>query len=392
MLIKSDRIYMEDGLKAGLLRVEDGKLIELLPETDSAEVDYDYSGLRVIPGIVDTHNHGAMGYSLMTLSLTAEEQVRGYLKAVASHGVTSVFPTADGEFIATCSRIAREPVCGARIMGIHSEGPFLNRVGENGVYTEPPKVDMRVVQQIWEDSGGLLKLMAIAPELPGSQEAVDFLRGKGVHMAFAHSNMDYADAMSAMDRGISVATHTANVMSGIHHRHMGGLGACLLHPDVQCEVICDGMHVAPEMLKLMFRIKGLDQWMMISDMTEAAGAPVGEYNFFGMLVKIDEEGFCKSDTGRLMGSTQPVVHGIKVLVEKVGLPIEQVLRMAALNAACYYGFGEQKGSLLPGKDADFAVIDEDYKVVATFVEGQKVYDRAEGAELFNQDYLNRFRI
>ncbi len=114
---------------------------------------------------------------------------------------------------------------------------------------------MEEVKRIYEDCDGYLKLMAIAPEIEGRQQVIDYLREKGVILSYAHSNCNYEEAMEAFERGLSVSTHTANVMSGIHHRNMGGLGACLLNEKVFCEVICDGLHIAPPMLEIMFRVK-----------------------------------------------------------------------------------------------------------------------------------------
>lgn len=388
MYIKCDRIYFEEGVRDGYLLIEDGKIVDFIAGTEEAPASFvDYCGYRIIPGLIDTHIHGTQGYGLFGRDdVDQENEVRGFLKGCASLGLTGVFPTASPKMCKTVAAMAKERPAGARVLGIHSEGPYLNRVGENGVATETPTVDMAVIQQIYEDSDGYLKLMAIAPEVEGSQEAIDFLVERGVVMSYAHSNCNYEEAMEAFSNGLTVSTHTANVMSGIHHRHMGGLGACLLNEDVHCEIICDGMHIAPVMIDMMLRLKKDDHWFMISDSSQAAGAPTGTYAFGPFTINIDEEGFAKTDTGRIMGSTKSVLYGISVLVNQLGMSLERVLPMSSLNAANFYGFGEHKGSIAVGKDADFVIIDENYQAVATYVEGQKVYDMQVDKDLFNPDF------
>lgn len=393
MRIKSDQIYFEDGVRNGVLDIENGKIKAFYEGNPDLELTYDYTGSRIIPGIIDTHNHGTRGYGVFTTEFPdPKEEVRGYLKGCAANGITGVFPTSSPAMCKSIVSVSREKPDGAKVLGIHSEGPFLNRVGEGGVHTEPPVVDMDLVKQIYDDSDGMLKLMAIAPELPDSQKVIDFLTQRGVTMAFAHSNCNYEEAMKAFANGIKVSTHTGNVMTGIHHRNMGGLGACLLNDNVQCEIICDGMHIAPEMLELMFRVKSPDHWMMISDSSEAAGAPTGTYRFGGFTIHIDEMGFCKTETGRLMGSTKSVLYGISVLVNKLNMPLEKVLRLSSMNAANFYGFGEQKGSIQIGKDADLVVIDNSFIAMSTFVEGKKVFDYQSEKDFFKKTYLEKFGI
>ncbi len=394
MYIKCDRIYCEDDTLDGYLAVEDGKIVDFCPPDADVDSFIDYTGYRVIPGIIDTHIHGINGFGLLISDGSDPElEVKGFLKGCAGNGITGVFPTASPEVCKAVAKVAKEQPDGARILGIHSEGPYLNRVGEKGIQTKPLTVDMKLVRQIYEDCNGFLKLMAIAPEIEGSQKVIDYLRAKNVILSFAHSNCNYEEAMEAFGHGLSVSTHTANVMSGIHHRNMGGLGACLLNDEIFCEVICDGMHIAPTMLEIMFRVKDYDHWFMVSDASQACGAPVGTYRFWGDFnVTIDEDGFCKSDTGRLMGSTKTVLYGISVLANRLRIPLEQILRMSSLNAAQFYGFAETKGSIAVGKDADLVVINEDYETVATFVEGRKVFDYKINRDLFNENYLTRYKI
>ncbi len=386
--IKSSHIYFEDGIKSGYLVIDDSKIVGYLD--DNAEVaEYeDYGNNRIIPGIFDTHNHGTFGYSLDQTYDNDEEKIkeniRGYLHALSYEGVTCAFPTTDVT-IKQVAEVAKEgDGNGVRVLGIHSEGPYLSRVGENGRPEPYPPIDMQHVENMWNDSQGLLRLVAMAPEIPGSDKAAEYFLSKGVTMAFAHSDLKMQGAKKAVDDGYRVATHTSNVMVGIHHRDIGGLGVMLDDDRVQCEVICDGLHNCLEWLHLMFKTKSHDKFMMISDSVSMAGAPVGRYDVGGVVAEnVTPEGFLKDDDGRLCGSTKSVLYGISNLVEKLHMPLEEVIKMSSLNACRFYGFDDRKGSIKIGKDADLTVISDDYKALATYVEGKKVFDRKIEKPLYN---------
>ena len=388
MIIYSKNIVCEQGIIDGYLVVEGSIIKDIVrKEVEELEADLDYSEEIIIPGIFDTHNHGFMGYDPEDVE-EGESAVEGYLKALASVAVTSIFPTVtdeNGAFKQVVAVAKKEPV-GAKILGIHSEGPYLNRVGEKGVDTGHPDIDLNFVQKMIDDGEGYLKLVALAPELPLAKEAIRLLNKNGVRVAFAHSNQTYEEAMESFKQGISVTTHTANVMAGIHHRNMGGLGACLLNDEIYNELICDGLHVRNEMIEMMLRIKkdALHKFMMISDNVHLGGLKPGRYNNgpFGP-VNITEEGFCLTDTGRLAGSAKPVLYGMKNLVCNMGKRLEDVCIMASLNPAQVYGFGDHKGSLAVCKDADFAVIDKDFNCLYTYSEGRKIYDHTIDTDLEN---------
>ena len=397
MKVQSTRIYMEDGCKAGVLTIENGKITAFTPGTDPEAVDY--GDKRIIPGIFDTHNHATCGFNPGEDFGTLEERkalVKGYLKALASQGTVNVFPTVTPvDAIAAVAAVHDEgPQDGANILGIHSEGPWLSRVGEKGIRTGWPEVSVETTKAMVEAGHGLLRLVALAPEIPGIEPVMEYFLSQGVDLAAAHSDNNYVQATAAYDKGVSVATHTGNVMTGLHHRDVGGLGAALLHEGVECEVICDGLHICNEMLKLYFRMKSTDRFMMISDLTVCSGGPVGRYKSDSPEgdMNLTPEGFLMSDAGRLRGSSQPVLYDIGNLVEKVGVPMETVLKMACLNPCKKYGFADRKGTLAVGKDADFAVITDDYKAQATYSEGRKVYDRDVDGVIINDRFFEEFRV
>ena len=298
-------------------------------------------------------------------------------------------PTAEVEYFKAIVNVCKEEIDGALPIGIHSEGPYLNRVGENGIKEGYPEIKMEYLEKMVNDADGMLKLVAIAPEIPNAKEAIDYFTSQGIRCAFAHSDADYHLAMESFKWGISVTTHTANVMSGIHHRKMGGLGACLLNDDVYNEIICDGLHVSNEMIEIMLRIKkdAFNKVIMVSDTIAMSGAPVGHYSIPGMLdVNITKEGYCLTDTGRLYGSTIPVIGGIKNLVENLQINLSDVLTMSSYNPAHVYG-AHSKGSLEIGKDADFVVIDDEFNVLKTYRSGKCIFDKDKDTQLFNQLFL-----
>ena len=384
--LKSSRICFEDEIKSGYLVIDGKKIVGYLD--DNAKVDHyeDYHDLRIIPGICDTHNHGTYGYGLDSIydsDKKIEDNIKGYLKALCFEGVTSCLPTVT-DTIYYVAKVAKSDYDGARVLGIHSEGPYLNRVGENGRPEPHPDVDMNFVQKMWEDSDGLLKLVAMAPEIENADKARDYFLSKGVKIAFAHSDCKSKEAREAVDSGYSVATHTSNVMVGIHHRDIGGLGVMLDDDRVQCEIICDGLHNCLDWIKMMLKFKDHDKFMMISDSVSLAGLAPGRYDDGWVTpLNVTEEGFLKDDDGRLLGSSKSVLYGIGNLVEKLHMPILEVLKLSSLNACRFYGYGDTKGSNKIGKDADVVVISDDYKALVTYVEGKKVFDRSIEDAKFN---------
>lgn len=395
MIIHSNKIVTEQGIINGYLTIENGVITAINEaSTITKETDIDYGDSIIIPGIFDTHNHGTMGWYPHN-GEKAKEDIQGLCKALASQGITSIFPTCTDDSWEGILEVMKEGnSTGATIRGIHSEGPYLNRVGEKGVDTGHPEIDIDKVAKDLEHANGALKLMALAPELPNADKLIQYLTSHGVRCAFAHSNATYEEAMQSFKEGITVITHTGNVMAGIHHRNMGGLGAALLDDHVYNELICDGLHVRNEMIDIMFRIKhdAFHKFMMISDNVHLGGFPEGRYEGPFGATNITKEGFCLSDTGRLSGSTKPVIYGMKNLVENLGISLETVCQMSSLNPATVYGFADQIGSIRTGKNADIVVIDSDFNVLYTYVNGNIVYDHKVDKDLINHVTYDQLRI
>lgn len=399
---------MENVVRDGYLEIKDGKFAHFYAKDSGIKADLDFSGKKIIPGIIDTHNHGCFGYNVSNNKEVSAAELKGYLKGLASSGVTGVFPT-------TVHPIAIKSIVdqmdkgyeGAKILGIHSEGPWGARVGEKGINTGYPAVDLDVAEKMVEAGQGHLLLVDIAPEVPNALEAIRFFVNQGVKVGAYHTNANYQETNIGIDNGITVATHLGNVMTGLHHRDIGALGACLLRPEVDCEVICDGLHVSLEMIKLYFKVKDYSRFMMISDNVSYAGLPVGKYKGMSLIegktdennvksdratIFVNEEGFILSATGRLSGSSKAVLYGIKNLVQKLEIPLLEVIKMSSLNPARKYGFGDMRGSIAIGKLADFVVIDDDFNCMYTYVEGRKVYDYEVDVDLFNKEFYEQIKL
>jgi len=396
MIIKSGRIYMEDGCKPGYLEIDGGVIKQFHPDGSHVRADADYGNSRIIPGIFDTHNHG--GYGVRASDSCTEDDIKLYLKGSASNGVTALLPTTtELDAMKLLCKMADEDQDGAKIIGIHSEGPWGARVGEKGINTGYPKVDLEHAQRLYDACGGKLMLLGIAPEVEDADKAIAFFLSKNVTMAMYHTNADFAQANRGIDQGITVATHLCNVMTGLHHRDVGVMGAAILRDEVYCELICDGLHVSLPMIDIILRLKRHDRIIMVSDSGAYAGAPVGAYQNPRQegqsdrnTIYVTEDGFVLSETGRLTGSSKPVIYGIMNLVEKLGVPMETVIRFSSYNPCYKYGIADKKGSLAVGKDADFAVISDDYEVLYTYSEGRLVFDHYADTYLFNQKFLDEF--
>jgi N-acetylglucosamine-6-phosphate deacetylase len=398
MIIRSERIYTEDGCKPGYLEIDGGIIKQFYPEGSPVKADINYGNDRIIPGIFDTHNHG--GFGIRIGDSATEDEIKLYLKGSAANGVTALFPTTtEPGAMRLLAKMADEVQDGAKIMGIHSEGPWGARVGEKGVNTGYPAVDLNLAQEMADAANGKLMLVGIAPEVENAYAAVDFFLSKNITMAMYHTNANYEQANRAVDRGITVSTHLGNVMTGLHHRDIGVMGASLFRDEVYCELICDFLHICKEMIEIILKLKPHDKIMMISDSGSYAGAPTGKYrsawsNFKSdrNTITITEEGYVLSDTGRLSGSSKPVIFGVKNLVEKIGMPLEEVCRLCSYNVFKKYGFIDRKGSIKAGKDADFVVINDNFDVLYTYSEGRLVYDHKVDTDIFYDKFVEDFKL
>lgn len=386
--LKSNHILTEQGFQAGYLTVEDGKIVSV---SSLCQGGYeDLGDLSVYPGIIDIHNHGFGGWSMT--DPCEEKDIRGYAKALTTVGITGVLPTAKEAAFEAIASVMDQEYEGARVLGIHSEGPFWARGGENTVGESWPAPSVKETERLVKLAKGKMAVMALAPEVPGAYEVIRYLHEHKIRVACCHTKAKAQDIYDAHQKaGLDIATHLGNGMQGIHHRDVGALGALLLLDDIRYEVITDLNHICPDMLRIMFRLQPYDKFCLISDSNFIAGLPAGVYMRYGREMYANEKGLILNSDGRICGSGKWVLHNIGQLVKYVGISEEEAVKMASINPAAYLGIDHITGSIRPGKKADLAVVDASFTCRRTYVGGELVFDREKTPQeaLFNPEAMKR---
>ena len=383
MLIKNAQIITPNKpYQLGWLMVEDKHItgigFDSPPETNGETIDA--NGLTLHPGFIDLHVHGAMGYEAMDASTDSLQEMAAFY---ARYGVTSFLPTtwtsSNERIMAALAQIKQltgKPIDGATILGAHVEGPYLNpeKCGAQDL-TQIRRADRREVQQILET--GIVKLLALAPEYAENHWLITTCRDQGITTSAAHTDATYDDIETAVKLGLKQSTHTFNAMRGLHHREPGTVGAVLTMPQIYCEVITDGIHVHPGAVDLLFKTKGADKIMIITDAVRGAGLPDGsEYELDGRKVFL-QDGSARLPDGTLAGSTLTFDRGVYNFLKYTHTSIEDVWPVSSLNAACAISVDQHKGSLEVGKDADCILVDDQMSVYLTMVEGRIVYQSSD---------------
>jgi N-acetylglucosamine-6-phosphate deacetylase len=370
-LLANARLALPDGgLRHGWLRVRGGR-IEALGEGAVDGPARDLGGAVLAPGFVDVHVHGAAGAEFLDADAGQRAAI---LRTHARGGTTALLATtvtASRERLrsAVDALAAAEPVAdGAAVLGIHLEGPYLcdrHRGAQDPEHLRAPDLDELDALL----GAGPVRLVTLAPELPGALAAIERLAGAGVVASVGHTDATYAQAMAAFDAGATHATHLFNGMRAFHHREPGVIGAALERDDVTCELICDGLHVDPAAIRLVHRVKGAGRSVLVTDAMSAAGLGDGDYRIGALPVRVRDGRAELPDSGTLAGSTLTMGAAVRNAVRLAGLALEDALRMASATPARVLGLEASKGALAPGLDADLVVLDDDLAVTATMVGG-----------------------
>jgi N-acetylglucosamine-6-phosphate deacetylase len=374
-LLINGRLALPGGeLRRGWLRVEGGR-IAALGEGDAPGPGRDLGGALLAPGFIDVHVHGAAGAEFLDADPAERAAI---LRAHARGGTTGLLATtvtASHERLlrAVQALAAAEPVDGgAALLGIHLEGPYLcerHRGAQDPAHLRPP--DRAELDALL--AAGPVRLVTLAPELPGAPETIGRLAGAGVVASVGHTDATYAQAMAAFDAGARHATHLFNGMRPFHHREPGVIGAALDRDDVTCELICDGEHVDPAAIRLVHRLKGAGRSVLVTDAMSAAGLGDGEYRIGDLPVRVRGGRAELADSETLAGSTLTMGAAVRNAVRLAGLPLADALRMASATPARVLGLEGSKGALAPGFDADLVVLDDALAVTATMVAGAWVH-------------------
>ena len=339
----------------------------------------------IVPGFIDIHIHGAAGHDLMEGTSEAITAVANYL---SHHGTTAFLATTAtasvertlhaawvlGEYIKTSNRSygTGEKVAGAQPVGIHFEGPFLN-VKKRGAHpaSQIQKPSTSLLEKFLEAASGTARVMTLAPELDGALTVVEFARSRGLQVGIGHSNATYEEAERAIAAGATHAIHMFNAMRSFSHRDTGIIGAVMTNKKISAELICDGIHVEKSAIQLLILAKGMDKLLLVSDSLSGAGMPDGNYRLGNFTVHV-AGGVCRTVEGSLAGSTVTLDAAVRNLVSFTGLSYQECLAAATLNPARILGLEKTKGCLVPGADADLAVLDQNFFVTQTYVRGRTV--------------------
>lgn len=372
LLIHANYLDEDFRLVQGDIEIEGGKILRVGKDLPRKEEDLavDCAGsYTVVPGFVDVHIHGCAGADTCDATREALEAMAAFLLA---HGVTSFCPTTmttSRETIQAALLAAKDMMDhpmegGARVVGVNMEGPFIAKERKGAQKEEdilPP--DFPLFQQFYEESGGIVRLVDVAPEQPGGLEFVE-KASQLCTVSIAHTTADYDQAKAAFDKGVTHATHLFNAMSGLHHRKPGVVGAVFDDSRVRGELICDGFHIHPAVLRAAFRLLG-DRALIVSDSMRANGMPEGEaFDLGGQMVTV-HQGKALLPDGTIAGSVTNLHQEIKNLVS-FGVPFEQAVKAATLLPARAIGLDGEIGSIAPGKRADLVVLDENLDIAAVY--------------------------
>jgi N-acetylglucosamine-6-phosphate deacetylase len=366
----------------GSLVIENGRIAALgrrihLP----TRVEHlDAAGRAVTPGLIDLHFYGCMGAAIQDPDTVVEELIR-IARALPRWGTTAFLlsPLCWGReeltrLLKTIAAAMEASPPGAQPLGIHLEGPYLHPA-QRGAFNEQTLrlPDLEEVRGWWAAAGRWLRLVTMAPELPGAFVVAEWLRERGVRVSMGHTTASFEMAWAALEGPFRLVTHCYNAMAGFHHRAPGALGAAWLHPRVSVMAIADGIHIHPAAFRLLVRLKGIRRMILTTDAIPATGLPEGIYEWGGQVVRV-KGGHATLSDGTLYGSVLTMDQAVRNAMAFAGLPFAQAIRMAAENPARALGV-RRKGQLRPGADADLVLWDPDGFPIITFVRGEVVYRR-----------------
>lgn len=381
MFVIKNAVVLNDRFQftAADVAVDGKKIVQVAPQNtlDFGEGQViDAAGAYLLPGLVNIHTHGAVGYDSSDCSYAGLNAMSQFW---ARTGTTSFLPTTTtalyDDTVKAMEEIAgaaKRGVSGAKIAGINMEGPYLS-----AQYKGAHRADwLRSVHEFDFDTvqaaaGGMIKLVTVAPETEG---ALAFIKahGKNVRISLGHTGADFDTCMAAFESGASQVTHLFNAMPSIHHRKLS-LIAAAFESGARVELIGDGLHVSPTVAMMAYRMFGADKMILINDSMNAAGLDEGSYEFCGMHV-IVKDGMARQEDGTICGGIAPLFDCVKNMVSW-GVPLAEAVKMASYNPACAIGLQERIGSIAAGKDADLLLVSKELNLQKVFVDGKAVKNK-----------------
>jgi len=393
MISKNKRIIIINGtvvtpfqlINGKAIIVEKGKILEIKNEDEmntviltEAEV-IEAKDKFVVPGFIDIHVHGSGGSDVIDGNYEAINQIA---ITHSRFGTTAFLPTTmtmdKNKIIRSLKTIYEAKlrgIGGAEILGVNLEGPYINpkkKGAQREIDIREPSI--KEFTEFNKASGNLIRLVTIAPEMPRATELIKYLRKQGIIASVGHTNATYAQTQDGIKVGLSHVTHIFNAMRGLHHREPGVVGAALTSPELTVEIIADGIHIHPIVLKIITQIRENKKIVLITDSMRATGMKEGTYDLGGQEVTVNK-GQARLKDGTLAGSVLTMDKAVKNMVSKVGISLPKAIQMASFNPAKSIGIDDKKGSLEPGKDADIVILNKNLETEVTIIAGKIVYGR-----------------
>lgn len=378
--IKSKKIFKENEIILDhALKIEGDQITAFVKNSELSSKDtvVDCENKIIIPALIDLHIHGAVGKDVMDGDYESLNEISKYL---ASNGVgrflaaTLTAPIFKIEnALKNIKESKKRGLAGAEIIGSYLEGPYLSKE-KKGAHPEEHlrDPDISEIEKLINISGNNIKVLALAPEKNNSQKVIKFLRDKGIIAALAHTNANYSIIEESVKNGAFLATHTFNGMKGMHHRNPGALGGIMIFDEIYSELIADKIHVHPAVMKILYKVKGLEKIALISDCMRAGGLEDGEYKLGEMDVNV-KNATARTRSGSLAGSTLKIKDALLNIKEALDIELFEAVKMASLVPAKILGLDSELGSIKKFKKADITVIDSEMNIYLTAVDGKIVY-------------------
>lgn len=378
-LIKSGEIFLKDRiLSNGTIIVDNGTIEAVKAEDILEDIEtINLSNYKVLPGLIDTHIHGANGYDTMDSDYNSLNEISKYLGTIGVTGFLSTTVTAPWDKITAAVENIHKAMSlgveGAELLGAYIEGPFITEKYKGAHPSEYIReIDIEGIKSLIASFPSCIRTIIVAPEKEGAIELIKYLKSQGINSSIGHTNATFEETIAAIEAGANIAVHVFNGMRGLHHREPGIVGAVLSDDRIACELIADMIHVHPAIMKLVVKAKGIENISLITDCMMAGGLEDGEY-MLGELKVIVKDGVARIENGSLAGSTLKLINAIRNMKEYVEISLTDAVNMASLVPARIAGVAHIQGSIECGKKANFTVIDDDYNVVMTIVNGEIIY-------------------
>jgi N-acetylglucosamine-6-phosphate deacetylase len=381
LLLHNVRVVLPDRtVERGAVSIENERIatVSTSASTRGNAQQIDLQGLTLFPGFIDVHIHGAVGVDMMAASAADVDRVSQFL---ATRGVTGWLPTlvpaAAVDYARAIKSIneATNPTVGARILGVHYEGPFVNSVQCGALHVQffrsfSGTADLDDLPRLSDQRAK--HMTTLAPEIAGGVELVRELTRRGWIVSLGHTRADFEILDKAFAAGARHMTHFMNAMTPLHHRAPGPIGWGLSRDEVTCDFIADGIHLDPQMLRLLLKLKGSDRLSLISDAVAAAGMGDGDFEIWGETITV-KDGRTGNARGAIAGSVITMLDAVRMMLSLGGSEVE-VAKMAATNPARLLGISQECGSIEEGKRADLVALNGEGQVVLTLVGGKIVFD------------------